>query len=103
MLALLFIFAAVFFSLCYKYYGRFLIETFLLDDKKKTPANTLYDGVDYCPTHPQFYWGIIFPLSQVPVPLWDPSPQQLCSVGYRPIFGALSARLSWGDPTMPVL
>lgn len=57
MLALLFIFAAVFFSLCYKYYGRFLIETFLLDDKKKTPANTLYDGIDYCPTHPAVLLG----------------------------------------------
>ena len=57
MLAFLFIFAAVFFTLCYKYYGRFLIETFLLDDKKKTPANTLYDGVDYCPTHPAVLLG----------------------------------------------
>ncbi|MDR1359613.1 MAG: carbon starvation protein A [Deltaproteobacteria bacterium] len=57
MLAALFLFALVFFVLCYRFYGRFLARTFSLDNSRKTPAETLYDGVDYCPAHPSVLLG----------------------------------------------
>ena len=103
MLAFLFIFAAVFFSLCYKYYGRFLIETFLLDDKKKRRPPQCMTGLIIVRHTLQFYWGIIFRLSPVPVRLSAPSRLLPCSVGCRPMSGVLSAPLSWADLTMPVL
>jgi carbon starvation protein len=57
MLAALFLAALVFFLLCYRFYGRFMARTFSLDDSRKTPAQTLYDGVDYCPAHPSVLLG----------------------------------------------
>jgi carbon starvation protein len=57
MLAVLLLIALVFFLLCYRFYGRFLARTFSLDDSRKTPAQTLYDGVDYCPAHPSVLLG----------------------------------------------
>ena len=57
MLALLFVFALVFFIMCYKRYGGFLSRTFELDRNTKTPAECLYDGVDYCPAHPSVLLG----------------------------------------------
>jgi carbon starvation protein len=57
MLAVLFLVALVFFLFCYRFYGRFLHRTFSLDDSRKTPAESLYDGVDYCPAHPSVLLG----------------------------------------------
>ncbi|SBW02643.1 Carbon starvation protein CstA [uncultured delta proteobacterium] len=57
MLAALFIFAFVFFLVAYKFYGNFLVRMFDLDDSRKTPAECLYDGMDYCPTHPAVLMG----------------------------------------------
>ena len=57
MLAALFLFAAVYFLICYKFYGRFLIQTFGLDDTRETPAVTFCDGIDYCPSHPAVLLG----------------------------------------------
>jgi Carbon starvation protein, predicted membrane protein len=57
MLAVLFIFAFIFFLAAYKYYGSFLVRMFDLDNARKTPAECLYDGMDYCPTHPAVLMG----------------------------------------------
>ena len=57
MLTALFLIALVYFLLCYKFYGGFLARVFRLDNARKTPAEELYDGVDYCPTHPAILIG----------------------------------------------
>lgn len=57
MLAILFLVAFVFFLVCYKWYGGFLSRMFDLDNSRKTPAECLYDGMDYCPTHPAVLMG----------------------------------------------
>ena len=57
MLAILFLSAAVFFILAYRFYGRFMSEKFGLDNSKKTPAETMYDGMDYVPSHPALVLG----------------------------------------------
>jgi len=50
MLTIIFISAIVLFALAYRYYGRFLEKTFEIDDNRKTPSHTEYDGVDRVPT-----------------------------------------------------
>lgn len=57
MLAVLFLFAFVFLLGAYKFYGGFLVRMFGLDNSRKTPAECLYDGMDYCPTHPAVLMG----------------------------------------------
>ena len=57
MLTALFLIALVYFLVCYKYYGGFLARVFKLDSGHKTPAEEMYDGVDYCPTHPAILIG----------------------------------------------
>lgn len=57
MLAFLFLGAIVFLGICYKYYGRFLTQSFSLDDEREAPSVCLYDGLDYCPTHPAVLMG----------------------------------------------
>ena len=57
MLAGLFLAALVFFLLCYRIYGRFMARRFDLDNSRKTPAECMYDGVDYCPAHPAVLLG----------------------------------------------
>ena len=49
--------AIVFFALCYKIYGGFMSRVYELNDSNKTPAETMYDGVDYCPAHPAVLLG----------------------------------------------
>ncbi|MDR1516045.1 MAG: carbon starvation protein A [Synergistaceae bacterium] len=53
----MFIFAIIFFSACYKFYGSFMVKSFKLDNSKDSPAVALYDGMDYCPTHPAVLMG----------------------------------------------
>ena len=50
MLAIIFISVIVIFFVAYKAYGRFLDKTFDIDDARKTPSHTEYDGVDKVPT-----------------------------------------------------
>ncbi|UQZ88907.1 carbon starvation protein A [Deltaproteobacteria bacterium Smac51] len=57
MLTVLFILAFVYFLVCYKFYGGFLTRVFALDNSRKTPAEEMYDGIDYCPTHPAMLIG----------------------------------------------
>ncbi len=56
-LAFMFLFAIVFFGICYKVYGDFMVRLYGLDDGRETPAVCLYDGLDYCPTHPAVLMG----------------------------------------------
>jgi len=57
MLAALFIIAFVFFLWVFKFYGGFLSRAFDLNNSRRTPAESLYDGIDYCPTHPAVLVG----------------------------------------------
>ena len=50
MLAVVFVIAIILFALAYRYYGRFLNKHFEIDDNRKTPSHTDYDGVDKVPT-----------------------------------------------------
>ncbi|MDZ7607566.1 MAG: carbon starvation protein A [Cyclobacteriaceae bacterium] len=50
MLTAVFIAAIVLFLLAYRFYGRFLDRHFEIDDNRKTPSHTDYDGVDKVPT-----------------------------------------------------
>jgi carbon starvation protein len=50
MLAAVFIIAIILFIVAYRVYGRFLERHFEVDDNRKTPSHTDYDGVDKVPT-----------------------------------------------------
>lgn len=50
MLAIVFIIAIILFAIAYRVYGRFLNRHFEIDDNRKTPSHTDYDGVDKVPT-----------------------------------------------------
>ena len=50
MLAIVFLVAIIFFFFAYRFYGRFLNRHFEIDDNRKTPSHTDYDGVDKVPT-----------------------------------------------------
>jgi carbon starvation protein len=54
---MLFLAAIVLFAICYKVYGSYLAKVFNLDDNTKTPAEAMYDGIDYCPAHPAVLLG----------------------------------------------
>ncbi len=56
-LAMLFLVAIVLFAICYKVYGSYLARVFNLDDNIKTPAEAMYDGIDYFPAHPAVLLG----------------------------------------------
>ena len=57
MLTALFLIAFFYFLLCYKFYGGFMTRIFKLDNNRKTPAEEMCDGIDYCPTHPAILIG----------------------------------------------
>jgi len=50
MLAVVFVISIVLFALAYRFYGRFLDRHFEIDDARKTPSHTDYDGIDKVPT-----------------------------------------------------
>lgn len=59
--------------IAYFTYGKYLEKTCDIDEKRPTPANTMYDGVDY-----------------IPMPRWKTFLIQLLNIaGLGPIFGAL--------------
>lgn len=47
----------VFLAAGYKLYGRYVASQYRLDDKVTTPAVTVNDGIDYCPTKPFYLLG----------------------------------------------
>ncbi|MDP2928076.1 MAG: carbon starvation CstA family protein [Candidatus Omnitrophota bacterium] len=57
MLTIIFIAACLVFGLAYLKYGKFLIRLFELDNRNKTPAHTLSDGVDYVPAPTPVLFG----------------------------------------------
>ncbi|MDO5563144.1 MAG: carbon starvation CstA family protein [Synergistaceae bacterium] len=57
MFAVMLIAALVMLVLGYKFYGDFMAGVYGLDNGKKTPAETLNDGMDYCPAHPAVLLG----------------------------------------------
>ncbi|MCG8308027.1 MAG: carbon starvation protein A [Cytophagales bacterium] len=50
MLGIVFIIAILLFVIAYRFYGRFLNRHFEINDGRKTPSHTDYDGVDKVPT-----------------------------------------------------
>ena len=57
MLAMLFIVAIVFFAIAYRVHGRYMARIYELNNDNPTPAETMYDGIDYCPAHPAVLLG----------------------------------------------
>lgn len=57
MLAMLFLGSIVLFAICYKVYGTYMANIYGLSEENKTPAETMYDGMDYCPAHPAVLLG----------------------------------------------
>lgn len=57
MLAILFIGSIVLFGICYKVYGSYMAGIYELNDNTKTPAEAMFDGIDYCPAHPAVLLG----------------------------------------------
>ncbi|MDT8284081.1 MAG: carbon starvation protein A [Thermovirgaceae bacterium] len=57
MLAILFIFAAVFFVGAYFTYGNFQSKLYGLSNDNKPPSEVYFDGVDYVPAHPSVLLG----------------------------------------------
>ena len=49
--------AIVVFVVAYNTYGKFMAGVYGLSDDNKTPAEAMYDGVDYVPTHPAVLLG----------------------------------------------
>ncbi len=81
MLAILFIIAAVIFTVAYFTYGNFLSQrVYKLDDKNPTPAHTMTDGVDYVPAPAPVLLGHHF--SSI--------------AGAGPIVGPIAATMAWG-------
>lgn len=80
MLAVIFVVAVVVFVVAYFTYGRFLSRVFGLDNGKKTPSETMYDGIDYCPAHPSVLLGHHF----------------ASIAGAGPIVGPIAAAASFG-------
>jgi carbon starvation protein len=52
MILFIFLLAVVLFVLAYRFYGKWQAKLYALNEKNKTPASELYDGIDYVPTHP---------------------------------------------------
>ncbi len=57
MLMTLFLVAVVVFGVAYRIYGNFQKEVYGLDPDRETPAQCMFDGLDYCPAHPAVLMG----------------------------------------------
>ncbi|MBN1687487.1 MAG: carbon starvation protein A [Candidatus Omnitrophica bacterium] len=73
--------AFVSYGLAYRYYGGYLKKLFQVDEKRKTPAETNYDGVDYVPAK---NWYVLF----------GHHFSAICGAG--PIVGPVLACAYWG-------
>ncbi len=56
-MALIAIAFLIFLAAGYKLYGRYVASQYRLDDQVTTPAVTVNDGIDYCPTKPFYLLG----------------------------------------------
>lgn len=57
MFAAMFIGAIVVFGIAFKVHGTYMSNVYGLDDSNKTPAESMFDGIDYCPAHPAVLVG----------------------------------------------
>ncbi|HUW60612.1 MAG TPA: carbon starvation protein A [Candidatus Bathyarchaeia archaeon] len=57
MLGGILVLSAVVFTVSYFVYGRYMRKVYNLDNARKVPSETMYDGVDYCPAHPSVLLG----------------------------------------------
>jgi carbon starvation protein len=57
MFAAMFIGAIVVYGIAYKVHGTYMSNVYGLDDSNKTPAESMFDGIDYCPAHPAVLVG----------------------------------------------
>ena len=55
--ALMLIVSFAVFVVSYRIYGAFMAKVYQLDDSKQTPAECMFDGIDYCPAHPAVLLG----------------------------------------------
>jgi carbon starvation protein len=61
------------YAIAYRYYSAFIAAKVLaLDDSRKTPAHTMYDGQNYTPTNKYVLWGHHFAAISGPGPLIGP-------------------------------
>ncbi len=81
MLAILFIVAIVLFAVCYKIYGSYMAGIYGLSDENKTPAEAMFDGIDYCPAHPAVLLGHHFASIAGAGPMVGRKPLP-CSAGF---------------------
>uniref|UniRef100_A0A832G1K1 Carbon starvation protein A n=1 Tax=Ignavibacterium album TaxID=591197 RepID=A0A832G1K1_9BACT len=49
--------ALLIYVVAYRFYGGFITQRLDVNDSKKTPSHTMYDGVDYCPAKPPVLLG----------------------------------------------
>ena len=55
--AIILILAIIWLFIGYRFYSRFIEKRIKINDKKKTPAVTKKDDVDYSPAKKEFLWG----------------------------------------------
>jgi len=82
LLAILFLIAIVLFAICYKVYGSYMAGVYDLNDNNPTPAEAMFDGIDYCPAHPAVLLGHHF----------------ASIAGAGPIVGPITAAAMFGWP-----
>jgi len=57
MFAAMFIIAIVAFLVVFRIHGKYMANIYGLDDSNPTPAESMFDGIDYCPAHPAVLVG----------------------------------------------
>ncbi len=74
----------VLFLIAYVYYGALLSKAWGIDPSRKTPAHTLKDDVDYCPTNPNVLLGHHFSSIAGAGPI--SGPIQAAIFGWLPVY-----------------
>lgn len=72
------------FWLAYKFYGRYVAGIFQADDANPTPAQEMYDGVDYVPTKPLVLFGHHFASIAGAMPIVGPTIAMI--FGFIPVW-----------------
>lgn len=57
MFAVMFVIAIVAFLIVFRIHGKYMANIYGLDNSNPTPAETMFDGIDYCPAHPAVLVG----------------------------------------------
>lgn len=72
------------FYIAYRFYATYIAKIFEEDDKNPTPAVSLKDGIDYCPTHPAVLFGHHFASIAGGGPIIGPTVGLI--FGYIPVY-----------------